>query len=262
MSDNVAITPGSGATVAADLISGALHQRVKLSVGADGSASDAVGGAGAVSAAVQRVTLASDDPAVTDLAAIEVLLTAIETAVELIDNAISGTEMQVDVVAPLPAGTEHIGEVGGNTTLITVVPTITAGAYSAGDVVGGELTLTNAMRISSGSGVLHSLTLFDADNEGAAMEVIFFDANPAGTYTDNNAPTWDASDEGKFLGKVSIGTGDYITVNAMKMVSKTNIGLAVAANGAQHLYAIVVVTGTPTYGTTTDLTFRFGFLRD
>jgi len=34
------------------------------------------GGAGAVSAGVQRVTLASDDPAVADLAAIEVLLTA------------------------------------------------------------------------------------------------------------------------------------------------------------------------------------------
>lgn len=43
MSDNVAITPGSGATVAADLIGGALHQRVKLSLGADGTAADAPG---------------------------------------------------------------------------------------------------------------------------------------------------------------------------------------------------------------------------
>ena len=52
MVDNIEITPGTGSTVAADDIAGVLHQRVKLSIGADGSASDAVGGAGAVSAAV------------------------------------------------------------------------------------------------------------------------------------------------------------------------------------------------------------------
>ena len=79
---------------------------------------DVVGGAGTVASGVQRVTLASDDPAVTDLAAMEVLLGtidadtgAIKTAVEIIDNAISGNEMQVDVVAALPSGTNTIGKV-------------------------------------------------------------------------------------------------------------------------------------------------------
>ena len=99
-------------------------------------------------AASMPVTLASDDPAVVDLAAIEVLQTtiagdttsidgkitacdtgavvvssgaitetnsaAIKTAVETIDNAISGTEMQVDVVASLPAGTNAIGKLASN----------------------------------------------------------------------------------------------------------------------------------------------------
>lgn len=36
MSDNVGYTPGSGAIIAADDIGGALHQRIKLVVGADG----------------------------------------------------------------------------------------------------------------------------------------------------------------------------------------------------------------------------------
>jgi hypothetical protein len=40
---------------------------VKISLGADGAATDALGGAGAVAAGVQRVTLASDDPAVAAL---------------------------------------------------------------------------------------------------------------------------------------------------------------------------------------------------
>jgi hypothetical protein len=40
MPDNVGYTPGSGATIAADEIGGALYQRVKPVVGADGVATD------------------------------------------------------------------------------------------------------------------------------------------------------------------------------------------------------------------------------
>lgn len=40
MSDNVGYTPGTGATIAADNVGGALHQRVKLTSGADGTAVD------------------------------------------------------------------------------------------------------------------------------------------------------------------------------------------------------------------------------
>jgi hypothetical protein len=40
MADNVGYTPGAGATVAADDIAGVLHQRVKIGVGADGTAVD------------------------------------------------------------------------------------------------------------------------------------------------------------------------------------------------------------------------------
>lgn len=170
MADNVEANAGSGgATFATDEISSVHYPRSKLALGADGSATDALGGAGAVAAGVQRVTLASDDPAVTALQlldnaisgsemqvdivssalptgaataanqstiighvdGIEALLTtidadtdAIKTAVEIIDNAISGSEMQVDVVGSLPAGASLVGDVGlsgartsGGTTL-------------------------------------------------------------------------------------------------------------------------------------------------
>ena len=40
MADNVGYTPGTGATVAADEISGVLHQRVKIGIGTDGVAVD------------------------------------------------------------------------------------------------------------------------------------------------------------------------------------------------------------------------------
>jgi hypothetical protein len=41
MADNVAVTPGSGATVAADDVGGVLFQRVKATWGPDGTANDA-----------------------------------------------------------------------------------------------------------------------------------------------------------------------------------------------------------------------------
>jgi hypothetical protein len=57
MADNVGYTPGTGATVAADDIAGILHQRVKISLGADGTAVDAPGdGTNGMKVDVTRVT--------------------------------------------------------------------------------------------------------------------------------------------------------------------------------------------------------------
>lgn len=58
------------------------------------------------------VDLGTTDNAVLDN--IDTQTSAIQTAVELIDDAISGTEMQVDVVAALPAGTNAIGKLAAN----------------------------------------------------------------------------------------------------------------------------------------------------
>lgn len=71
MADNYAITAGSGTTIAADEVGGAKYQRVKLALGADGTTVDAGAGAGAVGTDTQRVTLGSDDPAVTILTALQ-----------------------------------------------------------------------------------------------------------------------------------------------------------------------------------------------
>lgn len=52
---------------------------------------------------------------------------AIVTAIQLLDNAISGSEMQVDVVAPLPAGTNNIGDVD-----VLSLPALAAGTNLIG----------------------------------------------------------------------------------------------------------------------------------
>jgi hypothetical protein len=83
-------------------------------------------------AASTPVTIASDDT----------LITALKTALELLDNAISGSEMQVDVVAALPAGANAIGKLAANSgvdigdvdvTSITGVTMSNAGMQVTGD---------------------------------------------------------------------------------------------------------------------------------
>lgn len=127
MADNVQISAGTGTVVAADDIASVYHQRVKISLGADGSATDALGGAGAVAAGVQRVTLANDDPAVVDLAAIEVLLTgmdadtdAIKTAVEALDNAVETGRLAVNLISGQAGITAGAGAVGASTPRVTL----------------------------------------------------------------------------------------------------------------------------------------------
>ena len=86
-----------------------------LNVNANIAGTDFIGGAGAVAGGVQRVTLASDDPAVTDLAALEVLSTAanvdlaeIEVATEAsqaaLEKMLYGTALAVTAVH---GGSDH-----------------------------------------------------------------------------------------------------------------------------------------------------------
>lgn len=136
MADNVDITPGSGITIAADDVGGFLHQRVKVSLGADGSATDALGGAGAVAAGVQRMTLASDDPAVSLLGTIDTDTGAIATSLSIIDDWDETNRCAVNLISG------QVGIAGGTGTDGATVPRVTlatnvglpAGTNNIGDV--------------------------------------------------------------------------------------------------------------------------------
>ncbi len=99
MADNVDVTEGAGKTIASDDVGGAQYQRVKLDLGTDGAAAPALAGAGAVATGVQRVTLASDDPAVALLTTIDSDTNTIQGDTTTLAGAVAGSEMQVDIVA-------------------------------------------------------------------------------------------------------------------------------------------------------------------
>lgn len=228
--DNVAVTPGTGATVAADEVGGVLHQRVKVSLGADGAATDAVGGAGTVSAAVQRVTLGSDDPAVASLGVID----------DWDDND--------------AAKTVELG------TVLTVTPVIDTGIYAAGDAVGGKQTLTNAARVSGNQTVLDTIVIRDLGNQKPNLTILLFDSDPTAATITNNAAFAFSTDITKLIGKINVVTADWETVDSKAICTLRNLGLRLKPSGSADLYAAVVLTsGTPTFASASDLVYKYGF---
>lgn len=153
MADNIAVTAGSGTTIAADDIGGVLHQRVKISQGADGAATD-------VSAAAPlQVTLANTGanatPVVVDLGANNdvtitgtVAVTQSGTWDEVGIND-SGNSITVDdggLTLSIDDGAGSITVDG--TVAATQSGTWTLGANSGVDI--GDVTINNA---SGGSAV-------------------------------------------------------------------------------------------------------------
>ena len=106
------------------------------------------------------------------LADAEAHLGNIETAVQLLDNAISGSEMQVDIVAPLPAGTNAIGKLSANSGVdigdvdVLSLPALPSGSNTIGKVNIG--TFDNAITVNAGTNLNTSAlatqsTLADAE---------------------------------------------------------------------------------------------------
>lgn len=92
MADNAELNAGSGGiTLATDDVGGIHYQIVKQAYGALDTAVLAIAGAGNVTTGTPRMTLAADDPAVVDLAAIEVLLTTLNGLVDGLETLIGTT---------------------------------------------------------------------------------------------------------------------------------------------------------------------------
>ena len=132
---------------------------------------------------------------------------------------------------------------------------------SAGDAVGGKQTLTSAVRISGGKSVLESLVVLDKGNQKAALTILFFDSDPTAATITNNAAFVFSTDISKVVGKIVVTASDYETINSLAVACLRNLGLEMKCSGSANLFVAVVTTGTPTYASTTDLTFKYGFLQ-
>lgn len=273
MADNVAITAGSGTTIAADEITdGTLGsvkvQFMKIMDGTlDGTEKVAATAANGLDVDVTRVvpgttatSLGKAEDDAHNSGDVGVAALAKRT-----DNAAvsSGTDgdystINVDSVGRLwvrPAPVQQ---------RIQVTPTISSSpAYTSGDCVGGLMTFANAARVSGGSGIVQSIIVLDKTQaQRAAMDLLFFDRSVT-VAGDNAAVAMSDGDMAFCLGVVSIGP--YNTAwpgTPLNSVSTIiNVGLPFVLNGTD-LFVQAVVRATPTYTSTSDLVFTLGILQD
>lgn len=166
MADNVGWTEGSGKTLATDEIGGVQYPRSKISIGADGSATDLAFGQG-LAAASLPVVLASDqtlplpsgaatsakqDTGNTSLASIDGKITACNTGA-------------VTISAALPAGANAIGKLAANSGVdigdvdVTSVPTDPFGANADAASATGSISAKLRFIASTGIPVTGTVTV-------------------------------------------------------------------------------------------------------
>jgi hypothetical protein len=127
----------SGAVASGALASGSVADGAMVTLGAKADAKSTATDTTAITAMqVLKQISASVQETATDTGTIDSDTDAIKTAVETIDNAISGTEMQVDVVAALPSGTNTVGKVEAvgdvaEDAAVSGNPVLTGGRYDA-----------------------------------------------------------------------------------------------------------------------------------
>jgi len=268
MPDNVAITAGSGTSIATDQVGSDHYQLIKL---VDGTAdSSARIGGDATNGLDVDVTRVIPGTGATALGKAE------DDAHASGDVGVLALGVRRDSVVS-GAGTD-----GDNATLnldstgrlwvrpapsmvrLQVTPTIsTTPAYTSGDTVGSQMTFANAARVSGGSGIIQSILVKDnTQAQRAAMDLVFFDRSIT-VAADNAAFNVSDADMAYCLGVVSIGP--YNTAwpgTPLNSVSTLlNVGLPFVLNGTD-LYVVAVVRATPTYTSTSDLTFTLIIQQD
>lgn len=161
----------------------------------------------------------------------------------------------------LMAGENHLGEVGGKVVRTTSNITTSATAYSSGDNIGGIVTVTGALRISGGNGFINAIEIWDIAAQSAAITIDFWDASPSGTYT-NDAAQVIAGDSAKWLGSVSIASGDYVATGVVSRATLKGLNIPIVGNASTSIFMTLVTTGTPTYGTIAGLFVKLGIIQN
>lgn len=153
----------------------------------------------------------------------------------------------------------RLDTIDGRRVSVSATPTIDTNAYSANDQVGGLQTLASAVRTGIGTCILESITILDKAAQSAAIQVLFFNASPTIASSNNAAIDITDAEMVKFIGSVTIAATDYVTTASNSASTTKNIQLPLAPASGTSLFAVAKTTGTPTYGSASDLIFTYNF---
>ena len=200
MGDNVTITSGTGTTIAADDVGGALHQRVKVTWGADGTGND-------VSAANPLPVVQTGTPALPTGASTAAKQPALGTAGTPSADVISVQGVALGTALPTleqsrAAAAANVHAPASNTAAVV---TYAAAGASVSNVIGGVAWSYNAaptagnLKVEDGSGT----TVFTIDITAAGPGFMLFMRPMKGTANTALIVTLAAGGSG-VSGKVSV----------------------------------------------------------
>lgn len=157
-------------------------------------------------------------------------------------------------VESIAAGENHVGEVGGRVVRLTPVaqPVVSASPdYSAGDAIGSAaLDFTAAVRVAAGNGFIRSVTIRSKVDITAQIDVVFFNAVPAATITDNGAVAFGTSDLTKMIGFAKVT--DWVNLGTIAVGYKEcNVPIKLASG--TDIYAVLVARGAINLASTSDI---------
>lgn len=173
------------------------------------------------------------------------------------------------LVAPLPAGETHIGEVGGNLLPIVNDMTTTSATVTTGQSIGGIQTLANAVRVSGSlgasgtSGYIQSLTVTFTDAVGSGpLDVYFYNATvTTGTNCQNaTAFVLQNGDRDKVLGVAHVT--DFTSSNTAVVAQANNLAIPFGLASSTSLFACVVARGSFVIAGTTNASLKVNVVRN
>lgn len=177
----------------------------------------------------------------------------------------SANPLPVTVGAALPAGSNLIGQVTTPATIkVSATQTVTASSiYTSRNAVGGKITFANAVRTAAGGGVVQACALTDKAGQSVAYDLFLFDADPSSTtVTDKSAVAVNTGDLTKAIGVVQFAGISLGAASTMGVFTSAGLGLSFSLPSGTSLYGILVVTGAPTYASTSDVTVTCRIMPD
>lgn len=174
------------------------------------------------------------------------------------------------IISPATAGNQaaannKLDAIAANTGVgglqLSITPTITAASlYTSGKILGGKLSFTSAARTNGGSGVIRQAMVAKKANLGSTIDLLVFNADPAGTFTDQQ----DLPDLSAELGKLAGVIRCDVQIDAgnckLMLAQQQDLMFKIAAANTT-LYVVPVMRGSETYPAASSIVVSLGILQ-
>lgn len=128
-----------------------------------------------------------------------------------------------------------------------IIPVVTAVQYTAGDVLFNTTELANAFPANGGTITLEEVFVFDRDDQGVEMDIVFLNAAyDLGTV--NSPLDILAAEATAIQAFITLATWEDMTAFKMAWIRPPNVGEVMkAAAASRSLYVAGISRGTPTH---------------